>query len=149
VRQGAHHPPQTDRHERTLLLSLLFIAILFGNALTCADRRWPVHTCFLCADSTVNCWGANTNGVLGNNDTVSIVWVPVQAVGLTSVMALSNGKESHALASGAMAPYGLGAPMTSANWAMVARTDRPVPIQASTQRQRGVPYQRVASTPWP
>lgn len=98
VRYDALH-----RHEPTAMRShtapfLFLIAVLSAGA---ADAQrisaGQYNSFFLCGDSTVNGWGDNSFGALGNNDTQES-WTPVQVVGLTGVVAISDGKENHALA---------------------------------------------------
>jgi alpha-tubulin suppressor-like RCC1 family protein len=54
------------------------------------------YACALLADGTVECWGDNENGTLGNGTTVSSN-VPVPVQGLSNVVAISTGIE-HACA---------------------------------------------------
>jgi alpha-tubulin suppressor-like RCC1 family protein len=48
------------------------------------------HSCALISDGTVNCWGANTAGQLGNGDTNSRL-MPVAVSGLSSVAQIATG----------------------------------------------------------
>jgi alpha-tubulin suppressor-like RCC1 family protein len=48
------------------------------------------HACFIKADSTLWCWGGNSNGELGNGTTASSS-TPVQVPGLTNVAQVSAG----------------------------------------------------------
>jgi alpha-tubulin suppressor-like RCC1 family protein len=56
------------------------------NALTAGGT----HTCIVLNDKTVDCWGSNTNGELGNGTSVARL-APVPVDGLTSVVGLSSG----------------------------------------------------------
>lgn len=55
------------------------------------------HTCALLPDKTVQCWGSNDLGQLGNGQNMPISNVPVTITGLTNVIALSAG-EAHTCA---------------------------------------------------
>ncbi len=48
------------------------------------------HSCALLADTTVNCWGRNMQGQLGDETTAGH-WMPVAVSGLTGVTAISAG----------------------------------------------------------
>ncbi len=48
------------------------------------------HTCLVRADSTVDCWGNNTHGEIGNG-TVADAWKPVAVTGLSGVTSIAAG----------------------------------------------------------
>lgn len=48
------------------------------------------HSCLRRADGTVNCWGNNTHGEIGNGTLVN-AWTPVAVSGLTGVTAIAAG----------------------------------------------------------
>jgi len=48
------------------------------------------HTCAVLSDGTIECWGANSNGQLGNGTTTSSP-TPVQVSGITNAVAVSAG----------------------------------------------------------
>ena len=49
------------------------------------------HTCAILADHTVQCWGRNQDGQIGNGDSTTDVTLPVSVVGLGPVADLSAG----------------------------------------------------------
>ena len=49
-----------------------------------------VHTCALIKDGTINCWGSNEFGALGNSSTTSS-FVPVAVSGISNATAISAG----------------------------------------------------------
>jgi len=65
------------------------------------------HACAI-VDGGVQCWGYNSNGQLGNNDSMTVSEVPVQAQGLTSgASAIATGAmHSCALVSGSLLCWG-------------------------------------------
>ncbi len=95
---GARHrreKPTAMGTRTTLLLSVL--TFLSAEAVRAQISAGQYNSFFICGDSTVNGWGDNSFGALGNNSTQES-WTPVQATSLTSVVAISDGKENHALA---------------------------------------------------
>jgi alpha-tubulin suppressor-like RCC1 family protein len=74
-----------------------------GRMLAAGDN----HTCSVMADGTVQCWGANANGQLGDGTTVNSP-LPVQVTGITNAVAVSGGS-SHTcavLSDGTMSCWG-------------------------------------------
>jgi len=58
------------------------------------------HTCALLSSGTVECWGSNTHGELGNSST-TYSWTPVQVSGISTAIQISaRGNDSCALLSG-------------------------------------------------
>ena len=96
------------------------IALAAGNA----------HTCALLADGTVQCWGRNTTGQLGNNNTVNTSQ-PVQVSGLTGVKAIAAGL-SHTCAvrfDGRVHCWGLNANGQLGEGSTVTQRLTPVPVE--------------------
>jgi alpha-tubulin suppressor-like RCC1 family protein len=85
-------------------------------------------TCALIEGGTLRCWGANTRGQLGNNQLGGQSWMPVQVMGLSSVVAVAMSSSSqHVCALDiAGAPYCWG----SNNYGQVDSSfaDRPAPV---------------------
>lgn len=49
------------------------------------------HSCALLADGTVQCWGGNQNGQLGNGGKTDFSYVPVTVSGITNAVAIAAG----------------------------------------------------------
>ncbi len=66
------------------------IALTAGdeNAVT-ADRAWPGYACALLAGGSVECWGSDVDGELGDGTTTNSRAVPVEVTGLTNATAIS------------------------------------------------------------
>lgn len=71
---------------------------LSGPAVAIAAGSTGGHTCALLADATVQCWGANRSGQLGNGTTTNST-VPVAVSGLTGVARIAVGS-AHGCAAG-------------------------------------------------
>ncbi len=70
--------------------SLLAVVGLSGPAVAVAGGS--LHTCALLADGTVECWGANNQGELGNG-TTSDALAPTAVSGLAGITAITAGSE--------------------------------------------------------
>ena len=71
-------------------------AVLVSNITTATSvsARHSSHTCATLADGTVQCWGSNTNGQLGDGTTTSSN-IPVQVSNITTATLVSAGYESN------------------------------------------------------
>jgi len=79
---------------------VLLVAVSFAvsvSAARAADQAssvsaGDVHSCAVLADKTVNCWGRNALGQLGNGTTTdSPVPLPVSVSGITDALSVSAG----------------------------------------------------------
>lgn len=87
-------------HYKSFLFTLLFtFGLIFAtNAQTIAAGGW--HSLTVCNDSTVKAFGENASGQLGDASNTDQS-IPVQAIGLTSIIGVSAGGdqlEAHSLA---------------------------------------------------
>lgn len=82
-----------------ITIILLFIYMSnFSNAQNIAAGGW--HSLVICNDSTVKCFGENASGELGNANNTDHN-IPVTAIGLTNIIAVSGGGdqlEAHSMA---------------------------------------------------
>jgi alpha-tubulin suppressor-like RCC1 family protein len=60
------------------------------SGLTGGGTGWQIHACALLSDRTVQCWGQNESGELGNGTTLTSS-VPVTVTGITTARAIAAG----------------------------------------------------------
>ena len=105
------------KYSRLIPLELVYLCLLFSSKLqrtSLLNFPWPQGpSCAILSDRTINCWGSNTYGQLGNGLTAQSVG-PVEVSGISNAIkidsTLEDGRHSCALlADGGVKCWGKGA----------------------------------------
>ncbi len=87
---GSNNIGQLGNGTRTSTTTPVLVAgITTGNPATAVSARGG-NTCALLQNRTINCWGGNADGQLGNRTTVSTI-IPVPVSGITTATAVATG----------------------------------------------------------
>jgi alpha-tubulin suppressor-like RCC1 family protein len=88
-----------------------------ATAITAGGTDFSYHTCALLADTTVQCWGRNNGGQLGNG-TLTDTSTPIAVSDLTGVVALAAGESGTCavLQDGTVKCWGLVFQLPGGNW---------------------------------